>query len=471
MLVSDYIPGGTMPTSKARRAAIYCRISSDRDGDRLGVGRQEKLCRDLVAARGWTVAAVYVDDDVSAYSGRRRPSFEAMREAIEAGAADAVVAVDQDRLWRRMTEIVRWTEWTADRDVVVVTTSGDVDTSTADGILKLHVLGAVAENESRKKSERIKRQRDQAAQAGLAQGGGRRPFGYTANGAELVDDEAALVREAVDRVLDGASLYAIATDWNRRGIKSATGGRWSVTSLRTCIAGTRIAGLRTHRGTVVGPAAWPAIVTADEHARIRARLKDPRVHRVGRPPVSLLGGLIRCGRCGGRLVSSRYPNGARRYMCPKTPQGATCGGLAIVAEPVEELVVDAVLAATATAKIGKPGRAKPAAQGDDVETWETRLAELADLFADGSIGRAEWMRARDKVEAGLRAARATRDRSFADADTARWATPGALAAAWPQLTTDQRRQALIAIVDRVVIAPSGPARRFDPARVSITWRT
>jgi DNA invertase Pin-like site-specific DNA recombinase len=467
-----------MSTSKARRAAIYCRISSDRDGDRLGVGRQEKLCRDLVAARGWTVAAVYVDDDVSAYSGRKRPAFEAMREAIEAGAADAVVAVDQDRLWRLMTEIVRWIEWTADRDLVVVTTSGDTDTSTADGILQLHVKGAFAENESRKKSERIKRQRDQAALEGIPNGGGRRPFGYTANGAELVDDEAVLVREAVDRVLDGDSLYAIATDWNRRGIKSSTGGRWSVTSLRTCIAGTRIAGLRTHGKdeetgdpVVVGPAAWPAIITADEHARIRARLKDPRVHRVGRPPVSLLGGLIRCGRCGGRLVSSRYPNGARRYMCPTTPQGGTCGGLAIVAEPVEELVVDAVLAATATAKIRKPGRAKPAADGDDVETWETRLAELADLFADGSIGRAEWMRARDKVEAGLRAARATRDRSFADADTARWAAPGALAAAWPQLTTDQRRQALTAIVDRVVIAPSGPARRFDPARVSITWRT
>ncbi|MEV0583029.1 recombinase family protein [Nonomuraea sp. NPDC050310] len=56
-----------------RRAAIYCRISQDREGAGLGVARQEADCRKLVELRGWNVAGVYPDNDVSAYSGSPAP--------------------------------------------------------------------------------------------------------------------------------------------------------------------------------------------------------------------------------------------------------------------------------------------------------------------------------------------------------------------------------------------------------------
>jgi DNA invertase Pin-like site-specific DNA recombinase len=36
-------------------AAIYCRISRDREGAGLGVQRQEEDCRQLAASLGWTV--------------------------------------------------------------------------------------------------------------------------------------------------------------------------------------------------------------------------------------------------------------------------------------------------------------------------------------------------------------------------------------------------------------------------------
>jgi site-specific DNA recombinase len=53
-----------------RMAAIYARISSDQDGRGLGVARQVEDCRKLASDRGWAVAEEYVDNDVSAYSGR-----------------------------------------------------------------------------------------------------------------------------------------------------------------------------------------------------------------------------------------------------------------------------------------------------------------------------------------------------------------------------------------------------------------
>ena len=83
------------------RAAIYARISSDRDGDHLGVTRQIEDCERLIAGRGWEVAERYVDDDVSAYSGKTRPAYKRMLADLRGGFLDAVVVYDADRLHRQ----------------------------------------------------------------------------------------------------------------------------------------------------------------------------------------------------------------------------------------------------------------------------------------------------------------------------------------------------------------------------------
>ena len=56
------------------RAAIYARLSMDREGTSAAVDRQEADCRELCEARGWEVVQVFSDNDVSASSGRRRPA-------------------------------------------------------------------------------------------------------------------------------------------------------------------------------------------------------------------------------------------------------------------------------------------------------------------------------------------------------------------------------------------------------------
>ncbi|MEO7980044.1 MAG: recombinase family protein [Sporichthyaceae bacterium] len=67
----------------ATKAAVYARISSDPQGLRAGVGRQERECRALAEREGWDVGELYVDNDVSAYSGKRCPRHEAMLAAIK----------------------------------------------------------------------------------------------------------------------------------------------------------------------------------------------------------------------------------------------------------------------------------------------------------------------------------------------------------------------------------------------------
>jgi len=86
------------------RAGVYLRQSRDQNGTGLAVARQREDCLKLCRERGWEPTE-YVDNDVSAYSGKRRPSYERMLIDIAAGKLDAVVVWDLDRLHRRPLEL------------------------------------------------------------------------------------------------------------------------------------------------------------------------------------------------------------------------------------------------------------------------------------------------------------------------------------------------------------------------------
>jgi DNA invertase Pin-like site-specific DNA recombinase len=86
------------------KAAVYTRISSD-DGTALGVARQMTDCVALAERKGWTVAEVFTDNDVSATSGRVRPAYVRMMEALGTGRLGALVVWDVDRLTRTPREL------------------------------------------------------------------------------------------------------------------------------------------------------------------------------------------------------------------------------------------------------------------------------------------------------------------------------------------------------------------------------
>src|SRR5579875_3867544 len=92
-----------------RSAAIYARISSDTTGEALGVARQVAECRRLAEAKGWTVGDVYEDNDVSAYKTRTRPEYERMLADLAAGARDAVIVYNLDRLTRQPIQLEQFT--------------------------------------------------------------------------------------------------------------------------------------------------------------------------------------------------------------------------------------------------------------------------------------------------------------------------------------------------------------------------
>ena len=162
----------TMTMAPVRRAAVYCRISMDREGAGLGVARQEQDCRARADRLGWSVAEVYVDNDVSAYSGKPRPAWNRLLADVRAGSVDAVICWHVDRLTRSPRELEDVIDLADRHGLALASATGDVDLATPTGRMVARMLGAAARHESEHKGERQRRQIRQAAEAGKVAGGG-----------------------------------------------------------------------------------------------------------------------------------------------------------------------------------------------------------------------------------------------------------------------------------------------------------
>src|ERR1700739_1529414 len=148
-------------------AAIYVRISQDREGAGLGVQRQEADCRKLAKQLRWKVSGVYVDNDISAYSGKRRPRYEDLLADIEAGAVTGVLAWHPDRLHRSPLELEHYINISERHGVTTHSvTAGRWDLSTASGRYNARNIGNSARYESEHKGERIRAARVQQAKHG-----------------------------------------------------------------------------------------------------------------------------------------------------------------------------------------------------------------------------------------------------------------------------------------------------------------
>lgn len=284
-------------------AAIYCRISDDRTGEALGVKRQEVDCRKLAKDMGWTVRAVYVDNDKSAYSGKRRPEYLRLLDDIKAGIVDGLLAWHPDRLHRSPLELEEFIALVESAKVPVSTVqAGDYNLGTPAGRMSARVHGVAARHESEHKSERLKRKHKELAEEGRLSGGGDRPFGYNDDRLKLRAREAALIRTGAAELQAGASLRSVVRNWNASGIKTTRGHRWRTSGVRRVLNSARIAGLREYEGALY-KAVWPRIISRADWEALRELFRDPgrRTNRL--PRKYLLAGLLRCGRCNQKLVA------------------------------------------------------------------------------------------------------------------------------------------------------------------------
>lgn len=461
-----------------KAAAIYARISSDQDGTGLGVARQVQDCRALAERLGWQVGEEYIDNDISAYSGKKRPAYRRMLADVAAGRRDGVVIYHLDRLTRRPVELEEFVDVLARANVRVKFVAGDADMGTGDGLLVLRIMAAVAANESASKSRRITRKHQELAERGMPNMSGKyRPFGYAEDRVSIIAEEAVAIRSMVGRFLAGDSWRSLAAWTQEQEIKTSSGGEFTSTTLRNMLLSARVAGLRAHDGVVVAAGNWEPIISPEQRQQMLDLVASRKATGRRTPRTYLLSGLVRCSRCGGKMFAAARANG-RRYVCLSGPDHGGCGGTMVQAEPVEQLVTAGVLMrlnspAFADAMAGRAKDDQQAAQlAAQINADQDRLTEFATMLAEGDMSRQEWHTARDVVNRKLtEARRRLAGLTHSDALNGLDLDGEQLDEQFATLELERQHAIIATVVDHVVILPgTRGVHSVDPARVEPVWR-
>jgi site-specific DNA recombinase len=380
---------------RGRVAAIYARVSSDRQRREQTIQSQTAALRDLAAARGLLVTEdlVFEDDGVSG-AVLRRPALERLRDIAVEGRFEVLLCHAPDRLARRYAYQVLLLEEFQRTGVEVVFAKEPERSGTPEDELLRQFQGMIAEYERAQIAERCRRGKLHRARAGAVSVLARAPYGYRyvkrsehADAVFEIDEtEAPIAREIFRRYLqEGESIAKIARWLTAQSVPTRTGATgWSNATLwgmlrnpayagqaaygKTHATGapvraTRQARLRGQRSTRisregVAPEQWkqiavPALVTAEQFALVQQRLERNRVISPRNTKrLSLLQGILVCRHCGYAYYrcSTRSKNGKLReyYRCSGTdghrrPEGRVCENRPVRVAEVDELVWARVL--------------------------------------------------------------------------------------------------------------------------------
>lgn len=471
----------------APKVAVYTRISRDDEGDGLGVARQREDCERLAQLRGWDVARVYEDNDVSAFKRNvRRPEFELVLSDLADGLIDGVVAYDLDRLARQPKDLERLIDLFDERKQrVFATVTNEVILSAADGRTMARVMVAFANKASHDASRRIQRKHLELARQGKPNGGPV-PYGWNKDG--TVDREAAgHIRAGQKQLLAGVRVGTIRTDWQRRGLGHPREGttRLAHHHIEHMLTSPRLCGYRTYKGEilldndgqpVIGD--WETINTVEEWEAVCAVVAERKRKDPGRSLARkyLLSGIARCGLCHAKIrgqANNRRAPGSKAatftYQCSVVNGG--CGKVGRVGEPVDEFIISLVLAEQrerAAVSVAAPAEQWPRLA--ELVAVEADIAELTQAAKNKKITVSTLLQLlpdleRNRDELKLERGRFNKERHQAES---LFADVGEDFRSLPI----ERQQALVLhSLSAVLIHPAGRGRRkFDPSLIEPVWR-
>lgn len=449
--------------------AIYTRLSKDDTGDQTATQRQEKACRLFAEVRGWAVAEVYEDVDVSAYQKRVvRPAYERMLEAVEGGRVNGVLVWKLDRLVRRPAEFERFWTVCEGRGAVLASATEPIDSSTELGLALVRILVAFASLESATLGMRIRAKARADAEAGKPPPG-QRFYGYTVDCRTVVGHEAAIVGEIAQRLIDGWTVSRVAKDLRDRAVVMPSGNRgWTCDRVRKLMMSFRLVGDRTFNGEVVVKGCYPPVLDRLTHARVRATLVDPpaRRLRVGGP--FLLTGLLKCGKCGGKMYSHRN-SGRESYCCASRQTG--CGGIHVNTARLDDWMREVVLwrlgRRSARALASLPAGVRAPSLEQALNEFTDAMLELShDYFGAKLIDRESYVLSRIELRAILQ----ERERAAVLAGERRHYDAVEISAGWDTASIEERRAVVASELQFAVVNPAAsPGMRFTPQRIVPVW--
>lgn len=520
------------PSNAPRKAAIYLRISLDREMDGLAIERQREQCEALAAYRQWEVVETYVDQSKSATDRTKvRPAYDQMVADYKAGAFDAIICYDLDRLTRQPRQLEDWIDASELRGLALVTANGDADLSTDGGRMYARIKAAVARAEMERKDARQSAAQLQRAKQGRAPKG-MRPLGYAVDG-DVVPDEAEAVRaiyrlftrsdhpeslRSLARGLSGTESipgltprprhsHVVSVERAQRRIAEGKepravqpDGDWSSSTVLGILRNPRYAQMSTYtpkkaqadggrrrswRAQILRDDAgepirgqWDAIVDDETWWRAQSLLDDAErvTNTSGSTKRKHLGsGLYRCGVCDAKVTGA-----PRGYRCAQHVQRDDQGNVTVTSLMRSGAEVDAFVLKVIAKRLKKPDALR-------METVVDTASTSSGIAAAISEQRARILRAqRDYDEEIIEGRDLKRIRDAAESRIAQLESErlmhGQAAGLAPVLGADDpseaflnaslavRRQVIDALVTVTLLPQPRGKKGFNPDSVVIEWR-
>ena len=345
-------------------AALYARVSSDRQDVDLSVAAQLRALRDHAQKNGYAVVREYVDE---AESGRiaDRPEFRKMLDAATKSNApfQEILVWKFSRFTRKREHAVAFKSMLRRKGVRVVSITEHAD-DTPTGKLMEAIIESVDEFYSENLAQEVTRGMRESASRGFWVSS-YAPFGY--NRVMVQDgpkkrptlepdpDASRIVKRIFDMAEAGNGMVNITSTLNDEGILSPRGKLWGKTSVHAILineayTGTLLWGVNSKDNAepVRVEKAFPAIVTKAQFRRVSKLMRSrapKRSHprRVG--STYLLSGLVKCRACRRALSGQDAKSGQfAYYVCQSIMKRGkdACHTPRLNARRFEQMIVDKI---------------------------------------------------------------------------------------------------------------------------------
>jgi len=304
------------------RVAAYCRVSTDHADQLNSLMSQIKYFNEYICGNvDWVLIEVYYDEGISGTSVKKREAFNRMIADAEDGKIDLILTKEVSRFARNTIDTLSFTRRLSEKGVGVIFTSDNIDTREKDGELRLTIMASIAQEESRKISERVKWGMRRKMENGFVFGH-KSVIGYRVeNGVlSIVPEEAEIIKRIFSEYLhEKKGCHSIAKGLNEDGIFTAQGNAWNDTVIRCILkndkyvgdltqwkhyttdflSGKRVANngeiplvhIPNHHEGIIDRETWDSV---QEQFTVRSNLKGDGRRYSKR---SWYSGKVRCGKC------------------------------------------------------------------------------------------------------------------------------------------------------------------------------
>ncbi len=321
------------------RVAAYARVSTDKEDQINSLANQREYFESYIRSHNeWEYAGVYFDEGVTGTQTKNRAGFKTMIDNCRLGHIDLVLTKEVSRFARNTVDALKYTRMLREYNVGVLFINDNIDTRDNDGEFRLSIMASVAQEESRKISERVKWGQRRAMENGVVFGNNS-IFGYDiSNGILTVNrSEAEVIKHIFNKYLnEGKGTHVISRELYEENIKppEQKNDFWSSTMILRILRNEKYVGdlmqkkyitsdYITHKKTINSgekifiPNHHEAIIDRTTWNRTQEELKRRSTGKVGEKKYSnryWCSGKITCGDCGTGFVIRRSKKKSGVYM-------------------------------------------------------------------------------------------------------------------------------------------------------------